>query len=172
LAVRAGAFPDLAEATDRFNRAQIKWIADLVRRHYSGNGSIGILGLTYKPDTDVVEEAFGLLLAQELSSANLPVVAYDPSAEGARALCTYKTVRLADSAQECIAQSDVVVLATPWQEFREIPAAQWVRHSRARAVIDCWRALNHLDGVDGVDYVRLGFGGEAQRPVETSSSAR
>jgi len=172
LAVRAGAFPDLAEATDRFNRAQIKWIADLVRRHYSGNGSIGILGLTYKPDTDVVEEAFGLLLAQELSSANLPVVAYDPSAEGARALCTYKTVRLAGSAQECIAQSDVVVLATPWQEFREIPAAQWVRHSRARAVIDCWRALNHLEGVDGVDYVRLGFGGEAQRPVETSSSAR
>jgi UDPglucose 6-dehydrogenase len=172
LAVRAGAFPDLAEATDRFNRAQIKWIADLVRRHYSGNGSIGILGLTYKPDTDVVEEAFGLLLAQELSSANLPVVAYDPSAQGARALGECKTVRLAGSAQQCIAQSDVVVLATPWREFREIPAAQWVRYSRARVVIDCWRALNHLDGVDGVDYVRLGFGGEAQRPVQTSSSAR
>jgi UDPglucose 6-dehydrogenase len=172
LAVRAGAFPDLAEATDRFNRAQIKWIADLVRRHYSGTGSIGILGLTYKPDTDVVEEAFGLLLAQELSSANLPVVTYDPSAGGARALGGCKTVRLAGSAQECIAQSDVVVLATPWQEFQEIPAAQWVRHSRTRAVIDCWRALNHLDGVDGVEYVRLGFGGEAQRSVETSSSAR
>jgi UDPglucose 6-dehydrogenase len=171
LAVRAGAFSDLAEATDRFNRAQIKWIADLVRRHYSGNGSIGILGLTYKPDTDVVEEAFGLLLAQELSSAKLPVVAYDPSGEGARALEGCKTVRLAGSAQECIAQSDVVVLATPWPEFREIPAGQWVRHGRGRAVIDCWRALNHLDGVDGVDYVRLGFGGEAKRPVETSSSA-
>jgi UDPglucose 6-dehydrogenase len=172
LAVRAGAFSDLAEATDRFNRAQIKWIADLVRRHYSGNGSIGILGLTYKPDTDVVVESFGLLLAKELSSANLPVVAYDPSGEGASALGGCKTVRLADSAQECIAQSDVVVLATPWLEFREIPAGQWVRHSRARAVIDCWRALNHLEGVDGVDYVRLGFGGEAKRPVETSSSAR
>jgi len=26
---------------------------------------IGILGLTYKPNTDVVEESFGLLLAQE-----------------------------------------------------------------------------------------------------------
>jgi UDPglucose 6-dehydrogenase len=172
LAVRAGAFSDLAEATDRFNRAQIKWIADLVRQHYSGNGSIGILGLTYKPDTDVVVESFGLLLAQELSSAKLPVVAYDPSGEGARALVECKTVRLVKSAQECISQSDVVVLATPWPEFREIPAGQWVRHNRARAVIDCWRVLTHLDGVDGVDYVRLGFGGEAKRPVETSSSAR
>jgi UDPglucose 6-dehydrogenase len=85
LASHAGAFSDLAEATDRFNRAQIKWIADLVRQHHSGHGSIGILGLTYKPDTDVVVESFGLLLAQELSSAHLSVIAYDPSAEGARA---------------------------------------------------------------------------------------
>ena len=172
LAVQAGAFSDLAEATDRFNRAQIKWLADLVRRHYSGGGSIGILGLTYKPDTDVVTESFGLLLAQELASAGLPVVAYDPSAHAGRAFNECKTVRLANSAQECIAQSDVVVLATPWQEFREIPACQWVRHSRPRAVIDCWRALPHLDGVDGIEYVRLGFGGKVSRHVETSSSAR
>jgi UDPglucose 6-dehydrogenase len=172
LASRAGAFSDLAEATDRFNRAQIKWLADLVRRHFSGSGSIGILGLTYKPETDVVVESFGLLLAQEFSSAGLPVVAYDPSAEGARALRECKTVRVVNSSQECIAQSDVVVLATPWQEFREIPAAHWARPSRPRVVIDCWRSLNHLEGVEGIDYVRLGFGGEARRPMETSSSAR
>jgi UDPglucose 6-dehydrogenase len=172
LATQAGAFSDLAEATDRFNRAQIKWLADLVRRHFSGVGSIGILGLTYKPDTDVVVESFGLLLAQELSAAGLSVVAYDPSAEGARALRECKSVRLVNSSEECIAPSDVVVLATPWQEFREIPSAQWARPSRPRVVIDCWRSLNHLEGVEGIDYVRLGFGGEAMRPMETSSSAR
>jgi UDP-glucose 6-dehydrogenase len=120
----------------------------------------------------VVVESFGLLLAQELSSTGLPVVAYDPSAEGARALAACKTVRVVDSARECIAQSGVVVLATPWQVFREIPAAQWARPGRARVVVDCWRVLNHLDGVEGIDYVRLGFGGEAKRAMETSSSAR
>jgi UDPglucose 6-dehydrogenase len=171
LASQAGAFSDLAEATDRFNRAQIKWLADLVRRHFSG-GAIGILGLTYKPDTDVVVESFGLLLAQEFTSASLPVVAYDPSIGGARVLRECKAVRLVNSSQECIAQSDVVVLATPWQEFREIPAAHWARPSRPRVVIDCWRSLNYLEGVEGIDYVRLGFGGEARRPMETTSSAR
>jgi UDPglucose 6-dehydrogenase len=118
LATRSGAFSDLADATDKFNRAQIGAIASIVKQHQSGSQPIGILGLTYKPDTDVVEEAFGLLLAQELASANLPVVVYDPSGERSGAFAAHKTVRMAESAEDCIAQSAVVVLATPWQEFR------------------------------------------------------
>jgi UDPglucose 6-dehydrogenase len=172
LAARVGASSGLAEATDLFNRAQVKSLAEFVKGHYSGDGAIGILGLTYKPDTDVVEEAFGLLLAQELSAANIPVVVYDPSADAVRALAQNNTVRCAASAQECIAQSDVVVLATPWQQFREVPAAQWARYNRPRAVVDCWRVLNHLDGVDGVRYVRLGYGGEVERLAGVSSGAR
>jgi predicted dinucleotide-binding enzyme len=100
------------------------------------------------------------------------VIVYDPSADSVRAVGQNKTIRCAASAQECIALSDVIVLATPWQEFREVPAALWARPNRPRAVVDCWRVLNHLEGVDGVRYVRLGYGGEAERPVGVSSSAR
>jgi UDPglucose 6-dehydrogenase len=173
LAARVGASSGLAEATDLFNRAQIKSLAELVKQYHSGDGAIGILGLTYKPDTDVVEEAFGLLLAQELAAANLLVEVYDPSADTARALGANKNVRCASSAAECIAHSGVVVLATPWEEFREVTAEQWARagSSAERTVIDCWRVLNHLDGVEGVRYVRLGFGGEAARSMEASSAA-
>jgi len=172
LAARVGASSGLAEATDIFNRAQIKSLAEIVKSHRSESDAIGILGLTYKPNTDVVEESFGLLLAQELSSANLPVVVYDPSGDATRALSNYKNIRIAVSAQECIAESKVVVLATPWQEFRDVRAALWARpgHSDPRVVIDCWRALSHLDGVEGVHYVKLGFGGAA-KPVSLSSSA-
>jgi UDPglucose 6-dehydrogenase len=171
LAARVGASSGLAEATDLFNRAQIKLLAEIVKSHHSGTDSIGVLGLTYKPNTDVVEESFGLLLAQELSS-NLAVFVFDPSADAARELSRHKKIRVARSAQQCIAESGLVVLATPWQEFREIPADQWARHDRPRTVIDCWRVLNHLDGVDGVRYVRLGFGGETEHPLRVSSSAQ
>jgi len=173
LAARVGASSGLAEATDIFNRAQIKSLAEIVKSHRSESDAIGILGLTYKPDTDVVEESFGLLLAQELSSANLPVIVYDPSADAGRALNNYKSIRVAPSAQECIAESRVVVLATPWQEFRDLRAALWVRpgYSEPRVVIDCWRALGHLEGIDGLHYVKLGFGGAAEKPVSVGSSA-
>jgi len=171
LAVRAGAFADLAEATDQFNRAQIKWLAEIVKLHHLGRGSIGILGLTYKPDTDVIEESFGLLLAQALMSERLPVLVYDPSADRARVSAVDGAIQFAASATECIVQSDVVVLATPWQEFRNLSPERWARPEAPRAVIDCWRAMEHLDKVDGVRYVRLGFGGVVERPVSTFSGA-
>jgi UDPglucose 6-dehydrogenase len=178
LAARRGAFSDLAVATERFNRSQIAALARLVKSHQSGSDPIGILGLTYKPDTDVVEESFGLLLAQELVSANLPVIVFDPSADLARAFAATKSVRIASSAEDCIAQSAVVVLATPWQQFRDLSISAWMQpfrsgpsfHGTQRVVIDCWRALPHLEGSQSVHYVRLGAPSSAGQPATASSS--
>lgn len=172
LAAKVGASSGLAEATDAFNRAQIKLLAKMVMSHRTGDGAVGILGITYKPDTEVVEEAFGLLLAQELSSQDIPVRVFDPSADTARFLSDCKNVRSAASARECIAGSEVVVLATPWQEFREIPAGDWASSDGTRVVIDCWRVLNHLERVAGVRYVRLGTGEEGPRVAEATPSLR
>jgi UDPglucose 6-dehydrogenase len=171
LAARVGAFADLAEATDKFNRAQVKWVADLVKVHYSGGGAIGILGLTYKPDTDVVEESFGVLLAQELAAAKLPIVVFDPSQDAMKMVAAQKGLGCSASARECIATSRVVVLATPWQEFRDLPSSIWANVQTPRTIVDCWRALSQLEGVDGVKYVRLGFGDEAERPIPAANLA-
>ena len=172
LAASVGASSGLAEATDRFNRAQIKSVAEIVRSHHrAGNDPIAILGLTYKPNTDVVEEAFGLLLAQELDAAGLPVIVYDPSADSARVLAACKNVRFAKSAEACIAASGVAVLATPWQEFRELAKEKWLRPGARRTVVDCWRFLPHLENVDGIHYVRLGFGAPTTKPAIASSNA-
>ena len=177
LAAQSGAFSDLAEATDRFNRAQIKALAEFVKTHVSNNDPIGVLGLTYKPETDVVEESFGLLLAQELAAAKHPVVVFDPSADLARVCQNSHSMRAAHSAEDCIAQSAVVVLATPWQEFRDLPLSAWMQpfraapsfHGEQRVVIDCWRALPHLEGSQTVQYVRLGFGSLASQPARAAT---
>jgi UDPglucose 6-dehydrogenase len=176
LAAKMGAPSGLAEATERFNRAQIKSLADLVKGARTGDETVGIMGLTYKPNTDVVEEAFGLLLAQELSAANVPVIVYDPLADSKQALGSCRGVRIAKDADECIAESGVVVLATAWPEFAQLPATRWARRNSPRVVIDCWRAVEHLIAADGVRYVRLGYGGadshQSTEELETRSQAR
>jgi len=162
LATQKGASSGLAEATDKFNRAQIKSLAETVKAARVGNAAVGVLGLTYKVGTDVVEESFGLLLVRELSAAGIPVIVYDPMADLECAANGLGDVRVARNTEECISNSGVVVLATPWPEFGQVPADRWSGRDTPRVVIDCWRAFGYLNEVSGVSYVRLGYGGPEQ----------
>jgi UDPglucose 6-dehydrogenase len=157
LARQLGVPPDLAQTVDRFNREQIVWLADLVQQRTPGTA--GILGLTYKAGTDVVEEAAGFLLAKELASRGLKVVAYDPAYGQNPTRQAPPGVCFATTAQECIQKSDVVVLATAWPEFNGIRATEWAGlNGQPRTVIDCWRAVKSLGEQPGVHYIALGMG--------------
>ncbi len=165
LADRVGACSDLPRATHDFNRAQIHRLADIVQQHLGSGEAAGILGLTYKPHTDVTEEAAGLLLALELSDRKVRTIAFDPAGHARAASTLGNDVRLAKSAEECIVQSGVVVLATPWPEFLAIPVERWARSGSPRVVIDCWRALNQLESAKGIRYLGLGNGAVHQESV-------
>ena len=148
--------PDLAQTVDRFNRAQVSWLADVVQRT---KGTVGILGLTYKAGTDVVEEAAGFLLAKELLGRGAAVLAFDPAFGRHSRGPALEKLCFASSALECIQKSDVVILATAWPEFSAITANQWARNSnQTRTVIDCWRAVKFLREEPGVRYLALGLG--------------
>jgi len=80
---------------------------------------------------------------------------------------------MAASAEDCIAQSGIVVLATPWQQFCDLASSAWMQpfrsgpsfHATRRVVIDCWRALPHLEGLQNVHYIRLGAQSSAPHPA-------
>src|SRR3984957_8418170 len=164
LAQQLGVPPDLAQTVDRFNRLQGIWLADLVQHrlqqgtHKRAPGTVGILGLTYKAGTHVVEEAVGFLLTKELASRGVKVLAFDPAYGKVSPPAAIANVSFAATAIECISQSDLVVLATSWPEFSAIPGGQWVRSGDPRTVIDCWRAVKFLHDTPGVDYLGLGIG--------------
>jgi UDPglucose 6-dehydrogenase len=166
LARRVGAPADIAEVTDDFNRAQIRWLADVASAHCDGERAVGILGLTYKPNTDVVEEATGLLLAQELISRGVKVIAYDPAGNRKAQTVLEGMARLAACAEECVQNAKVVVVTTPWPEFIHLRPEIWSgnRHngSTVRVVIDCWNVLGQLRDCDGIRHVRLGCAIESQ----------
>jgi UDPglucose 6-dehydrogenase len=146
----------IAEATDRANRQEVIQLKELVTRRLPTGGTVGILGLSYKPETDVVEESQGLMLAQLLSEDGVPTVVHDPAALGNAMAVLPQTVRAAPSASVCVRESDVVVVTTPWKQFERIRSEDWGRAGRPRVVFDCWRILprRELSGV--VDYVALG----------------
>src|SRR5262249_3309142 len=150
-----GAFSDLADATDVFNRAQIKYFASVVKEYHTGSKPLGILGLRYKPETDVVEEAFGYLLAQELCAQRSSLLVYDPKANLTVSLQHIAHVQVAHSAADCVSRCETVLIATPWAEFRNLAQDVW----QGKTIIDCWQSVAHLENALGVNYVRLGHGG-------------
>jgi len=154
LARQVGTSPELAQSVDHFNRWQVEWLADFVEQH--SQGPIGVLGLTYKPGTDVVEEAVGLLLARELAQRGVAVIAYDPTGEEKSARLLGGKVQFAPRAEECSAGADLVVVTTPWHEFASMPAERWARADTPRTIVDCWRLLKHLERQPGVRYLVLG----------------
>jgi UDPglucose 6-dehydrogenase len=80
LARGLGARADLAEATDNLNRYQIDRLAAAASRLLDGGSKVGILGLSYKPETAVIEESQGLALAARLSGDRREVYVHDPMA--------------------------------------------------------------------------------------------
>jgi UDPglucose 6-dehydrogenase len=163
LADQLGAPGEMARVTHKFNQSQISWLADLAQRFAAPGESVGILGLTYKTNTDVVEQAAGLLLAEELSGRGVSVAVSDPAGlEGAKRTLGDR-VRYCGDPKECVAASQVVVVAALWPEFERIPTHAWANRGAARTVIDCWRGLPHLANADGVRYICLGIGGWAPK---------
>jgi UDPglucose 6-dehydrogenase len=158
---RANGVPALlAEATDAMNRRQVPRLAELILSRLPENGTAGILGLSYKPNTEVIEESQGMAIAQHLLKADASVVVYDPAAmENAKAHLAGR-VTFARSAAECAHASDVLAITTPWPEFNELAPSQ-LKAREGVTVIDCWRVLPSGKFRNAVEYLTLGVGGQA-----------
>lgn len=158
LARELGAPAFVAEATDSANRDGIERLADVAEAYLPEAGTVAVLGLSYKPNTDVVEEAPGLLLVRALSERGADVIAYDPAASQNAERALAGAGRIAATRDEAVGDADVVVIATAWDEFKALPLSVLERPGRPRTVIDCWRLLarDELEGV--VEYIELGKG--------------
>ena len=140
LARAIGARAELAEATDTVNRYQVERVLGAVDARLTDSGLVGVLGLSYKPDTAVVEESQGLALVERLLDLGRRVIVYDPEAILSAQQALRRPFEVATSAAECVQRSSLVVVMTPWPEFSRIPLDAYRRSTSRLTVIDCWRA--------------------------------
>jgi UDPglucose 6-dehydrogenase len=158
LARSNGAPALLAEATDQLNRQQVPRLGAMILARLPKNGTAGVLGLSYKPDTGVIEESQGVALAKYLLQSGARVVVYDPEAmDNAREQLEGR-VTFASGPAECARQADVLAITTPWQEFKKLTPQDFKRPAAKPVVLDCWRILPREKFEDVVEYLTLGYG--------------
>ena len=164
LARTIGARAELAEATDIINRHQVERVVGVVQSHLKRRGPIGILGLSYKPDTSVIEQSQGMALAARLTADGHEVIAYDPKALQEAQAALAGAMVAAPSAEDCVRRAALVVVMTPWPEFRAIPLTAFTRPQRL-TVLDCWRLFAREEVGTVADLIYLGQGAALSRPM-------
>ncbi|MDT8358444.1 MAG: UDP-glucose/GDP-mannose dehydrogenase family protein [Methanomicrobiaceae archaeon] len=119
-AKEAGVPVPLLEAVIGVNENQPGMAISLLKKHVPvlKGARIGILGLSFKPETDDIRESRAIPLIAALLSEGTVVVAYDPVAEDAMRQL-FPAIEYAKSAADALS-TDAVIIATEWEEFEHL----------------------------------------------------
>jgi UDPglucose 6-dehydrogenase len=106
--------------------------------------TVGVLGLTFKPNTDDMRDAPSLDIVPALAAAGANIVAYDPvGMKGAATMLP--GVTFADSAYEAATEADVLVVLTEWPEFRGLDPRRLKTLMRQPRIVDLRNCLDPND---------------------------
>lgn len=99
------------------------------------NKNIGILGLSFKPDTDDMREAPSLEVIEKLKLKGAKIKAYDPIAiENAKKII--EGIEFSKNAYEAATDSELIIVMTEWNEFKEIDLKKLKEKMRGSNLID------------------------------------
>lgn len=110
------------------NARHLDWAMDLITRQ--GLRNVGMLGLSFKPDTDDLRESPNLALAERLLGKGYSVMIHDPIVRlselvGANRDYLLKQIPhvsqlMVDSVHEVVEHADVLVIGTAHEAFKEV----------------------------------------------------
>jgi UDPglucose 6-dehydrogenase len=128
--------------------------------------TVGVLGVTFKPDTDDMRDAPSLDIIPILQKAGATIQAYDPAGMH-EAKTLLPGVNWKDGAYEVAAGADVLVIITEWNEFRALQLDRLAEIMKRPAIVDLRNVYNPDDAAKaGFAYSSIG------RPATRSSTAK
>ncbi len=133
----------ILSSVDTFNENRINKIskkiiskANLIKGDY-----VGLLGLSFKPNTDDVRDSTSLKIAKLLQDRGIFVKAYDPEAmDNAKKENT--ELQLFDSAYEVCEDTKAIIIGTEWNEFRALNFLKIQKSSKNLIIFDLRNIYN------------------------------
>ncbi|MGY6532502.1 UDP-glucose dehydrogenase family protein [Glycocaulis sp.] len=158
-AQEASAPLQLVEATVKVNDTRKRAMADKVIKACGGSvkgKTVGVLGLTFKPNTDDMREAPSLDIIPALQAAGARIVAYDPAGiEEAEKLL--KDVEYSTGPYLALEGADVAVIITEWNEFRALDLDRVKAALKAPVVVDLRNIYDPEEMAEaGFSYISVG----------------
>jgi UDPglucose 6-dehydrogenase len=157
-AVDAGSPVRLIETTVQVNDARKKAMAGKVIKAMGGDikgKRVGVLGLTFKPNTDDMRDAPSLDIIPALQAAGASVQAFDP--EGHEAQKLLPGVDFKADPYAAAEGADVLVIITEWDQFRALDLNRIKHNMRRTLVVDLRNIYRPAEmAASGFEYVSIG----------------
>jgi UDPglucose 6-dehydrogenase len=144
------------ESNQRQNRSVVR---NLKRIFGSLAGlRVGVLGLTYKPDTSTLRRSASIEIIGELLSEGVEVKAYDPKADREE-LKKHSEIHVYPDAYSAVENTDALILITPWLEFKSLDYQRIFSIMKKPVIFDTQNVLdpNALSAI-GFSYLGIGRG--------------
>ena len=144
----------IVETVIAINDARKRSMARKVARAFSGTlrgKTIGVLGLTFKPDTDDMREAPSIALIAALQDLGAKVRVYDPAGM-AQAREVLDNVTYCDGPYDCAEEADALVIATEWEQFRALELPR-LREVMAAPIIVDLRNIYRPDEMEKLGFI-------------------
>ena len=137
MAAEKGRHPQLLQAVMEINDDRRALLVDKTREMLGGlrGKVIGLLGLTFKPNTDDLREAPALEIAQLFKAEGARIRAYDPVGMP-RAAELLPEIQMASDPYSLAAGCDAVVVCTEWNEFIQLDLARFHAQMRQPVIVD------------------------------------
>ncbi len=97
--------------------------------------TIGILGLSFKPNTDDMRYAPSITIIEMLQASGATIKAYDPVAVE-KAKLVLKDVEFCADPYGVAKQADAIILVTEWNQFKELDFAKLKKLMRQPVILD------------------------------------
>jgi UDPglucose 6-dehydrogenase len=150
----------VVQAASEMNHRAKDWVVEQLEKKLGGlaGKKIGVLGISFKNNTDDTRESAALHLIGVLHGKGATVIAYDPEAviyEEAKK----SWMRRVEDVYEAVREADAVLIATEWDEFRMIDPAKMKELMKGTLIFD---GRNLLDPsrirATGFEYIGVGRG--------------
>jgi len=146
------------EVNDARKKAMATKIAKAMQLDDLTGRTIGVLGLTFKPNTDDMRDAPSLDIVPALQALGAKVQAFDP--EGAKeAAHLLKDVEFKAGAYEAAEAADALVILTEWDQFRALDLDRLKLLLKSPTVVDLRNVYKPAEMVrHGFTYASIGRG--------------
>ena len=139
LAKGKGYDPALIGAVIRVNENQKMRMVEKVKRMVGGTLAgkvIGVLGVSFKPNTDDIRESPAIFVIRNLLKAGASIRVFDPAAMEEAGKVFDNAIMYANNAYEVAEGADAIVLMTEWNQFRSLDLQELKNRMRSPVFVD------------------------------------